>query len=318
MSKVFFLVVVMLCLAAPATAQTEELVLPAGTVLRCTLAEPKFSSKTVKVGDPIICYLSPLWLFGRPVFPRGAYLAGRFDDFRDPGRFFGKGWIKLEFDRLFLPSTVLPLSARVLSVPRYAVDREGRIRGTGHAWRDLLGWAIPILWPVKVITLPMRGPRPTLKGETRIRLRLLDDVVIPPHVAAASRAQSLRPKPVRPRASTAAIYFSGRWHLGSNRRAANAGLPAGALRSTLEQADFTQPVYPIEDEPSGQLTVVMLKGGRGYAVNDYWVEAGGLHCITYEGNRKVLPLEEIDLAMTVKLNRERGVEFVLRTKPTSY
>jgi hypothetical protein len=61
-----------------------------------------------------------------------------------------------------------------------------------------------------------------------------------------------------------------------------------------------------------------IPGHVSYAVNDYWVEAGGLHCITYDGNRKVLPLEEIDLAMTVKLNRERGVEFVLRTKPTSY
>jgi hypothetical protein len=25
-------------------------------------------------------------MFGRPVFPRGAYLSGRFEDFRDPGQ----------------------------------------------------------------------------------------------------------------------------------------------------------------------------------------------------------------------------------------
>jgi hypothetical protein len=42
-----------------------------------------------------------------------------------------------------------------------------------------VGWAIPVLWPVKILTLPVRGPRPTLKGEVRITLRLLEDVEVP-------------------------------------------------------------------------------------------------------------------------------------------
>ena len=45
--------------------------------------------------------------------------------------------------------------------------------------RDIVEWMIPPLWPWKVIMLPARGPRPTLKGETVLSLRLMDDVEIP-------------------------------------------------------------------------------------------------------------------------------------------
>jgi hypothetical protein len=118
-------------------------------------------------------------MFGRPVFPRGAYLSGRLEEFRDPGHFVGKGRLKLEFVSLTVPGGTLPLSARMVSVPHYRVDAEGYIQGRGHARRDALEWTIPILWPEKIISLPMRGPRPTLKGETPILLRILDDLSIP-------------------------------------------------------------------------------------------------------------------------------------------
>lgn len=32
--------------------------------------------------------------------------------YRDPGRFLGKGWIKLEFDRLILPNADVPISGK--------------------------------------------------------------------------------------------------------------------------------------------------------------------------------------------------------------
>jgi len=38
---------------------------------------------------------------------------------------------------------------------------------------------IPPLWPWKILMLPARGPRPTLKGESQLELRLMDDVLIP-------------------------------------------------------------------------------------------------------------------------------------------
>src|SRR5712691_353431 len=177
--------IVLLVVTAAAKAAADE-VLPAGTLLQCTLDEPSFSSQTAQIGDPVLCHVGAVAVFGHSVFPRGAYLAARFQDYRDPGRLFGKGWIELAFDRLVLPGAVtLPLSAKVISVPRLRVDREGKIQGRGHPQRDAVGWAIPVLWPVKVLTLPARGPRPTRKGEVRMTLRLLEDVELPAAITAA-------------------------------------------------------------------------------------------------------------------------------------
>src|SRR5882762_1253068 len=168
MTRFPLLVAFVLFLAPVATAQTKESIVPAGTLLQCTLDEPRFSSETAHVGDPILCHIRSLAMFGRPVFPRGAYLSGRLEDFRDPGHFFGKGRLKLEFVSLTVPGGTFPLSAKVVSVPHYRVDAEGDIRGRGHARRDAVEWTIPLLWPEKIITLPARGPRPTLKGETAL------------------------------------------------------------------------------------------------------------------------------------------------------
>ncbi len=157
----------------------KEVPVAAGNLLQCTLDEPNLSSRTVKVGDPIVCYARPLREFGCSVFPRGAQLSGRFAEYRDPGRFIGKGWIRLEFDRLILPEGVAPISARLVSVHGFHVDVDGKILGRGHRKRDAAEWAIPVLWPEKILTLPLRGPRPTLKGERVLTLRLLDDVRLP-------------------------------------------------------------------------------------------------------------------------------------------
>ena len=162
-------------------AQTPgEEFLPAGTILHCTLDEPNFSSRTAELGDPILCHTGALPALGHSVSYRGADLAGRFQDYRDPGHFVGKGWMDLEFDRLVLAGGVtLPLSAKVIAVSHFRVDREGKIHGGGHPKRDAVEWAIPVLWPEKVLTLPARGPRPTLKHEVRMTLRLLEDVGVP-------------------------------------------------------------------------------------------------------------------------------------------
>lgn len=168
-----------LCATAVGTAQQREAILPAGTLLQCTVDEPNFSSGTAERGDPVLCHVTSLSMFGRSVFPRGAYLSGRLEDYREPGHFFGKGWLKFEFTSLTLPGEVFPLSAKVVSAAPYRVDREGKIRGRGHPRRDAVEWAIPVFWPAKVITLPARGPRPAFRGETRIVLRLLEDMEVP-------------------------------------------------------------------------------------------------------------------------------------------
>jgi hypothetical protein len=154
-------------LAPPLFADAGEHIIPAGSLIGCTLSEPKLSSRTTAVGDPILCQVSHSERYGRSTLPTNSYLVGRFEDYKDPGHFVGKGWMELRFDRMVIePDTTIPVDARVVAVPGYRVDNQGRILGKGHAVRDAVLWSIPILWPIDLAMLPMRGPRPTLKEET--------------------------------------------------------------------------------------------------------------------------------------------------------
>ncbi len=149
-------------------------------MVTCTVAEPKVSSQTEKIGDPILCELGHTEVYGRTSFPFGSYLIGHFAEYKDPGHFVGKGWMELDFDKLVIqPDTVVPLNARVVATPGYKVDEDGKIHGKGHATKDTVEWLIPVLWPLDLINLPRRGPRPVLKAESKLTLKVLDDFGIP-------------------------------------------------------------------------------------------------------------------------------------------
>ena len=167
-------------LAFPAAAHATEQLVPAGSLIQCTVSEPKLSSKTADIGDPVLCQISHVELYGRSTLPYGSYLVGRFEDYKDPGHLVGKGWMELKFDRMVIqPDTVIPVSAKVVYVPGYPVDKQGRIHGKGHPVRDVVEWSIPILWPIDLLNLPRRGPRPVLKEETRLTLKIMDDFGVP-------------------------------------------------------------------------------------------------------------------------------------------
>jgi hypothetical protein len=177
------LVGAMALLVSASTIHSQDLLVPAGTLLQCTLDEPNFSSATAAIGDPVLCHLRTMQEFGKPVFPRGSMLGGHLEADKDPGHFVGKGYLKLTFDRVILPSGDLPVPAKIIQARGYKVDKDGDIDGKGHAKRDVVEWMIPPLWPWKVVSLPFRGPRPTLKGEQPLELRLMDDIVIPRNLA---------------------------------------------------------------------------------------------------------------------------------------
>jgi hypothetical protein len=120
-------------------------------------------------------------MYGRSVFPYGSYMVGRFEDYKDPGHFIGKGWMELKFNELIVGNdTVIPISTRVVANSgKNPVDRDGKILGMGHAVRDTVEWMIPVLWPIDLINLPRRGPYPTLKPETRLTVMVLNDFGIP-------------------------------------------------------------------------------------------------------------------------------------------
>ena len=309
MLRIFLFAILLVCLVSFAAAQTPgEEFLPAGTILHCTLDEPNFSSRTAEVGDPVLCHTRTLAARGRSAYSHSADLAGYFRDYREPGHFFGKGWMELAFDRLVLPSGLtFPLSAKVISVRHYKVDREGKIHGRGHPKRDAFEWAVPVLWPEKVITLPARGPRPALKGEAGITLRLLEDVGVPT-TGVASRALPAAGAPMQLRPSGLNVTAtSGLVPASSYTTGSVAG--NGVIRH--EQENFIHVAF--DNYSLEQSTLLILKGGGGYLARDYWVESGAFHVFTPDGEHKMFPMSRLDLEETVRINRERNVTFVLRT-----
>jgi len=309
MLRTFVFAILLVCFVPLAAAQTTgEEIVPAGTILHCTLDEPNFSSRTAEIGDPVLCHTRTLAARGRFTVSQSADLAGYFQEYRDPGHFFGKGWMELAFDRLVLPSGLtLPLSAKVISVNHYKVDREGKIRGRGHPKRDAIEWAVPVLWPEKVVTLPARGPRPALKGEVRLTLRLLEDVGMPT-TGVASRALPATGGPMQLRpsrlnvAATPSLVPATSYTTGS---------APGSAVAAHEQQRLIRVAF--DNHSLEQSTLLILKGGGGYLAKDYWVEAGAFHVLTPDGEHKIFSESRLDLDETVRINRERNVEFVLRT-----
>jgi len=85
-----YLGISVLFLSVQASTKAQDILVPAGTLLRCTLDEPDFSSKTVDIGDPVVCHLAALRQFGKTVFPRGSYLGGHWKPIRSRGILLGK------------------------------------------------------------------------------------------------------------------------------------------------------------------------------------------------------------------------------------
>jgi len=168
-----------LALAPLPRALASDQLVPGGSTFTCRVSEGRISSKTMAIGDPVLCTLNPVEFYGRSVLPYGSDIEGRFVDYKDPGHFVGKGWMELRFDRMFLGNRVIPIDAKVVQVPKYKVDQQGRILGQGHAVKDTVTWLIPVLWPIDLINLPRRGPSPVLKPETLLTLEMMDDVGIP-------------------------------------------------------------------------------------------------------------------------------------------
>lgn len=311
---VSLLQLVVLSLATPVAAKD---LLPAGTVITCILDEPNFSSKTAQVGDPVLCSLGPLRSFGHMVFPRGAQLSGHLQDYKDPGHFWGKGSLSLEFDRVILPNAeVLPLNAKIISAPHQRVDKTGSIKGKGHPKRDTFFWAVPLFWPVKVLTLPARGPYPTLKGETRLSMRLMEDVEIPlPTVAKnypvppwVNQNSSYRPSAIQPDSNRTPRLIPRAEYTSAAIPAENQ--PAAVAVQTLTSA----PIERIASTPAQSVTIIALQTGSAVLARDYWVEGANIHCVAKNGAEQQVPLTAIDLAETVKVNQERNVAFALRSR----
>jgi hypothetical protein len=306
--RIFF---VCFCLALayfPISTRAQDrnnVILPAGTLLRCTLNEPNFSSKTADVGDPVTCNLSGVVVFGSSVFPRGAYLGGHLEAEKEPGHFVGKGYLQLEFDHIGTPEGLLPVPAKIVALRGYRVDRQGKIIGNGHPTRDAVEWMLPPLWPVKALTLPARGPRPTLKGEEPLTLRLMDDIAVPSEPPA---------RPGRPSAS----YSPNRTYAFPNRYFPyRAPVPPPAKRDPVNElpvrpaAAPRDPSAPGGSSGSAKQNVLVLSNGVAYAATNVHVDGNRLIYTLSDGTAGVAHLDDVDWTKTFQGNSENGVVLTL-------
>jgi hypothetical protein len=286
-------------------ASARDIVLPAGTLLQCTLNEPNLSTNTMDVGDPVLCHLRGVTEFGQQAFPRGSYLVGHLEASKDPGHFWGKGYLKLQFDRIGLPTGDLPLEAKVISTKGYKVDKQGKIDGKGHPRRDVVEWLLPPLWPWKFVMLPARGPRPKLKGETVLSMRLMDDVSIP------QMAQSYGPG----------------WHFFNRMSATWEDAKAAFARPQLTtrpsndgQVSYANYVTP--DASGGSLAapgmpVFVLNSGTVLAVSGYGYQDQRITYTLVGGGSGVLSADDVDWSTTTRVNNKRGVHLRLHAGHSS-
>jgi hypothetical protein len=320
--------VTLLVLATGVHAQ--DLLVPAGTLLQCTLEEPNFSSATASVGDPVLCHLKSFQEFGRTVFPRGSMLAGHLEADKEPGHFVGKGYLKLTFDRVIVPTGDIPLPAKVIQAKGYKVDKQGDIKGKGHATRDAVEWMIPPLWPWKVLTLPARGPRPAMKGEEPMQLRLMDDIVVPRNLSASVAvprnlsgsafhpdrppyASSNIPKP---------IGLASEPQSASTQPLASTEKPAtGAANENIIPAAMTTnmsaPAVPAE-LPAVRVTTLVLKSNQVLEVTKYRIDGGVVTYHGLNGSVGAVDTAQIDWLRTTQMTAEvRSMDLPMVARQTN-
>jgi hypothetical protein len=324
MRRIFsYLAVPVLFLGVQTSTKAQDILVPAGTLLRCTLDEPNFSSATADIGDPVICHLSALRQFGKAVFPRGSYLGGHLEADKEPGHFVGKGYLKIEFDRIGFPDSDIPVPSKIIAAKGYKVDKKGDIVGKGHATRDTVEWLIPPLWPWKVLTLPAKGPRPTLKGEEQITVRLMDDIDVPraasslhsyqrPPAPASYHSQSFRkpvtlknsesPMPQKPSSNDDPSDVSAIGYEAKNAASANEGVTNTSVTSEAP-AQMVRTSSVVSGQPA-RVRLIALKSENVYAVTNYRINGGSLSYELASGGKGSVDITEVDWRATSRLNAE--------------
>jgi hypothetical protein len=280
----------------------QDLLVPAGTLLQCTLDEPNFSSATAAIGDPVLCHLKTMQEFGKPVFPRGSMLGGHLEADKEPGHFVGKGYLKLTFDRVILPTGDLPVPAKIIQARGYKVDKQGDIDGNGHAKRDVVEWMLPPLWPWKVVSLPFRGPRPTLKGEEPLELRLMDDIVIPRTMQAGNPnrppyASSLHPSSYQQPAPQSTAN-SNSMQLAVNRTTAQ------SVQQSAPTTSLLAPPLPADGQSAERFTVLVLKSNQVYEVTKYHRDGNLLMFLDAQGRKGSVDVNDVDWRSTAEMTAQ--------------
>jgi hypothetical protein len=259
-------------------------------------------------------------------------LAGHLEADKDPGHFVGKGYLKLTFDRVIVPTGDIPLPAKVIQAKGYKVDKQGDIKGKGHAKRDVVEWMIPPLWPWKVLMLPARGPRPTLKGEEPMQLRLMDDIVVPRNLSASAAApRNLSGSafhPDRPPYASSnipkPIGFAGNPQPGATQQSGVTEKPtAGVANENIIPASMTTNTVapsptPVAEIPAARVTSLVLKSNQVLEVTKYRIDSGVVIYHELNGTNGAVDTEQIDWLRTTQMTAEvRSVDLPVVARQTN-
>jgi hypothetical protein len=283
-----------------AKVSAQDLLVPAGTLLQCTMDEPNFSSRTAAIGDPVLCHLRSQQEFGHQMFPRGSMLGGHLEADKEPGHFVGKGYLKITFDRVILPAGDMPVPAKIIQARGYKVDKEGDIDGKGHAKRDVVEWMFPPLWPWKVVTLPLRGPRPTLKGEEPLQLRLMDDIVIPRTLAYGSNRPPYASSSVRSSVDHIVPSSIGP----SNAVPSNTVLPAAVPRATEIVAKEPAAASVAQVPITPRFIPLVLKTNEVYEIARFQIDGGQLQFEDLSGKTGSVDVKQVDWKKTTEMSAQ--------------
>jgi hypothetical protein len=142
----------------------------------------------------------------------------------------------------------------------------------------------------------MRGPYPALKGESRLTLRLMEDVEVPFSVAHDYPAPPWKDQQSSYNSNSSSLYQ-----------------PASttASSSPIQRVNYGARVAASSNAP---VTVIALQAGGALLASRYWLQGTSIHCVSAAGAEQDVPLSMVDLAQTVKLNQERNVDFVLASR----
>jgi hypothetical protein len=160
--------------------------------------------------------------------------------------------------------------------------------------------------------LPARGPRPTLKGESVMTLRLMDDVQIPQitqraalepgfHFFSRPRNQAYEPSQYEQATPQLAVSL-----------VTDHAVVQGSYATLTKSAPITIPA-----NASPGMPVFVLTTGMTLPVSGYGYQDGRITYTLASGGSGVISTDDIDWTSTTRLNSQRGVRVTLHGKRTA-
>jgi hypothetical protein len=161
---------------------------------------------------------------------------------------------------------------------------------------------LPPLWPWKVLTLPLRGPQPALKGESQLTLRVMEDIVVP-------RSAMLQPG-WHYFGESSALQPSGEATPAASKDTAPVPQPAAAQpvqrpMPAAARAQTVGDVAPERTDGSSRITFIALKSEQTYAVARYRIDGKQVNYVLASGAAGAIGVSDVDWIKTSQLNAQR-------------